>query len=536
MIDQHAALAPVEAQWTDRSEPTVVNPFQQAVQPYAYYALALLFAANFFNYVDRQIVSIVAQSIKVGLKLTDAQLGFLLGTAFAVLYGVVGIAIGRISDAVSRTRLMAAGLALWSTMTAASGMAMNFAGLAGARIGVGIGEATANPCSHSLLADYFPARNRAGVMGAYLLGTYLGGAASLLLGGLILQQWGHLCQLLPIGGACRVANWQAAFFVAGLPGLGVALLIANLREPPRPKSRAGSLSQLIATELSAAVPPFTLLNLFRAGGWRALWINLALIAVLVAAALSLGQVTGDWAQWVAVAIGVYSVSTWGQVLGYRDRPLFKLTFGCPTFMFALAGGALISCITGTVQIWAAPFAMRKLGMAPAQAGLYLGLAFALSAGLSVALCGMLTDRWKRRDARAPIWMALIGLLGPIPGLLVMMRAPTAGVFVAGFFAFSLLSMGWSSGFAALVQDLVLPRMRGTAAAAFSLVIILVASGIGPYWAGKISTLTGSLTTGLLSLLTLAPFAVVLLLLASRRLKHETPETRRARARAYGENI
>src|SRR5579863_10398560 len=108
----------------------LASAYQQAIRPYACYALLILLAANFLNFVDRQILSILAENIKADLKLTDAQLGYLLGTAFGVLYGVVGIAVGRISDAVSRSKLMASGLALWTGMTAASGMAASFAGMA----------------------------------------------------------------------------------------------------------------------------------------------------------------------------------------------------------------------------------------------------------------------------------------------------------------------------------------------------------------------------------------------------------------------
>ena len=132
--------------------------------PYAYYALALLVLANIFNYIDRQIVSIAAQGLKADLGLTDSELGFLLGTAFAVFYGVVGIAMGRIADSLSRTRLLTVGISLWSAMTTLSGFAGGFAGLASARLGVGIGEAVANPCAHSLLSQYFPPRNRSAVL------------------------------------------------------------------------------------------------------------------------------------------------------------------------------------------------------------------------------------------------------------------------------------------------------------------------------------------------------------------------------------
>src|SRR5690606_11563286 len=109
------------------------------------------------------------------------ELGFLMGTSFAVFYGVSGIAMGRIADAVSRTRLLAVGLAVWSALTAFSGAASNFAMLALARVGVGMGESTASPCSQALIAESFPPRNRATAFGVYLIGVQLGGAASLLM-------------------------------------------------------------------------------------------------------------------------------------------------------------------------------------------------------------------------------------------------------------------------------------------------------------------------------------------------------------------
>ena len=133
----------------------------------AYFALAVLVLTNLFNMLDRSIVAILAQSIKADLKLGDAELGFLLGTAFAVFYSVVGIAMGRISDFVSRKKMLAMGLALWSVMTALGGTATGFMSLSAARIGVGVGEAAANPCSHSLLADTFPPRNRSLALGRF---------------------------------------------------------------------------------------------------------------------------------------------------------------------------------------------------------------------------------------------------------------------------------------------------------------------------------------------------------------------------------
>lgn len=522
---------------TQASNAAAVESGQAGIQratPYAYYALFLLILANLFNYLDRQIVSILAPAIQAELHLTDTQLGFLLGTAFSVLYGVLGIPMGRIADALSRTRLMAFGLALWSAMTAVGAGATSFFGLGVARIGVGVGEATASPVAHSLLCDYFPARNRAAVLGTYLASVHLGIGGSLVLGGLLIQNWSQWCHSFP-GNACSLSNWRASFLIVGIPGILLAILIAFLREPPRPAAHvADSPRTLILRELSAAIPPFTLFALARVGGQRAVIANIAFLAGLLVTVLGLASLTGDWAQWIAVGIGAYSITTWAQVLRHVDRPLYALTFGCPTFMFSMLGGAFLTCFVGTVSIWAAPYAMRTLPGTAGQIGIALGLAQLGSAAVSVIVGGFLSDWWKRRDMRAPIWIALVALAVPVPMLFVLLSATTLGGFIAAFSVLTFFSMSWPGAFAGLVQDLVLVRMRGAAAAIFTLVMIVISSGFGPYWAGKISTITGSLTTGLYGLLAFVPLAATMLALAARRIGRETPEVRLARARSAGE--
>ena len=519
------------------NEPVAARAVDLGVEratPYAYYALFLLILANLFNYLDRHIVSILAPAIKAELSLSDADMGFLLGTAFAVLYGVLGIPMGRISDALSRTRLMAFGLSLWSGMTALSGAATGFLSLGVARVGVGLGEATANPVSHSLLCDYFPARNRSAVLGCYLASVHLGIGLSLVIGGLLIQHWGQWCSFFP-GNACGLTSWRAGFLIVGIPGILLAVLIALLREPPRPLAHSSPPARtVIAHELASAIPPFTLLTLAKLGGSRAVFSNCVFIVVLGAVAVGIAKLTGDWAQWIALAIGAYSVVTWVQVLKYVDLPLYKLSFGCPTFMCSMFGGAFLACFVGTISVWAPQYAMRTLGAGAGKIGLALGAAQLISAGASVVLGGFITDWWKRRDARAPLWVAMVALLAPVPLLFLLLGATTLGGFITAYCVLTLFAMSWAGSFAALVQDLVLVRMRGAAAAIFSMVMILVASGLGPYWAGKVSTLTGSLTTGLYSSLVFVPVSAVLLFLASTRLRKETPAARQARASAAGE--
>jgi len=156
---------------------------------YARYVLGVLTLVYVFNFLDRQIVSILAERIKDDLGISDAQIGFLYGTAFAVFYAVFGIPLGRLADVWDRRRLIAIGLAFWSTATALSGFARTFGQLAAARIGVGVGEASASPAAFSLLSDVFPPARRATALAIYSSGIYIGAGLGLGLGGLIVDRW-----------------------------------------------------------------------------------------------------------------------------------------------------------------------------------------------------------------------------------------------------------------------------------------------------------------------------------------------------------
>jgi len=495
----------------------------------AYYALAVMMLGNILNFLDRQIFSILAQSIKADLELDDADLGFLLGTAFAVFYSIVGIAMGRISDGLSRKKLMALGLTLWSAMTALGGSAASFAVLALARIGVGVGEAVANPCSHSLVAEVFPKRNRAAVMSALICGAHIGAALAMFIGGYILTSWPQICSSVPIAGACALAPWQAALYAVALPGLPVALMILAIREPPSAPHDAGSTLGLVLREVGSALPPFTLLAVAQVGGATAIRGNLAIILAMMVACTGMILLTGDAAQWVAFGLGCYAVVTWGQIQKYRDRPLFRLTFGDPTFVLATAAFSLITCISGSAHAWAAPYALRSFDLPARDIGLALGLVGIAGAMLGSIVGGQIADRWRARDLRAPMGMAAISIGGTAPCILLMLMAGSFSGFLAAAFFLSLFSGIWGPSGAAMIQDLVLPRMRGSAASSFSLVTVVIASGTGPYWVGKVSTLTGSLSGGLISMLPLVPVVLLLLWLCALRMPGETAETRLARA-------
>jgi predicted MFS family arabinose efflux permease len=191
---------------------------------HARYALALLTVVYVFNFIDRQILSVLIDPIQRELGVSDTAMGFLSGVTFAVFYTSAGIPIARWADRAVRRDVVAIGLALWSAMTALSGFARSFTHLALARIGVGVGEAACSPSAHSLIADYFPREKRATAIAIYSSGIHAGILFGFVLGGWIQEKLG----------------WRAAFYVVGLPGLALAIVTrTTLREPPRTLDERG---------------------------------------------------------------------------------------------------------------------------------------------------------------------------------------------------------------------------------------------------------------------------------------------------------
>ena len=161
----------------------------------AKFALVLLVLVYVFNFIDRQILTILAEDIKADLGISDSDIGFLYGTAFAVFYSVVGIPMGKLADTWNRKNLISIGLAFWSFMTFLSGTAKSFLALSVYRFGVGIGESSASPSAYSLLADYFSPKVRATVISIYASGLYIGSGIGIFIGGLIVDNWNNACLL-----------------------------------------------------------------------------------------------------------------------------------------------------------------------------------------------------------------------------------------------------------------------------------------------------------------------------------------------------
>lgn len=194
-----------------------------------YYVLGVLVLVYTFNFIDRQILSILLEDIKRDLGLSDSALGLLTGFAFAMFYATLGIPIARLADRGNRRNLIAWSLALWSGMTALSGLVTNFWQLLVARILVGVGEAGCTPPANALLADYFPPHQRATALGVYAMGIPFGILFGYLAGGWVNEIFG----------------WRWAFFLVGAPGVLLALLLRfTVREPVRGRYDPGRDGQL----------------------------------------------------------------------------------------------------------------------------------------------------------------------------------------------------------------------------------------------------------------------------------------------------
>jgi len=215
----------------------IAPPPSDSAAAHARTMLWILLIVYIFNFLDRQIVNILAEPIKADLGLTDTELGLLAGPAFAVFYALLGIPIARYADkdGTNRVRLIALALAIWSAMTAVCGLAQNFVQLLLARIGVGVGEAGCTPAAHSLISDSVAPEKRSSAIAFYGLGVPIGSLLGLIIGGIVNDLYG----------------WRIALMLVGAPGLVLALVVLFVMREPRHSRTAEAVATAAAvTRLS----------------------------------------------------------------------------------------------------------------------------------------------------------------------------------------------------------------------------------------------------------------------------------------------
>ncbi len=231
---------------TDRVAESGGAPPEAAVKPltegYRRYAMWMLLIVYILNFVDRQVINILAEPIKEELGLLDWELGMMSGFAFAIFYTVLGLPIARLADRSNRPVIIATALAVWSGFTVLCGLAQNFWQLVLARIGVGVGEAGCTPPAHSLIADMNPKEKRASALAFYSMGTPIGAVLGMILGGVMADAYG----------------WRMAFMVCGAPGVVLALIVGFTMIEPRTRRAAQAMSAA-----AAAVPRASFGEVFR---------------------------------------------------------------------------------------------------------------------------------------------------------------------------------------------------------------------------------------------------------------------------------
>jgi len=511
---------------------------------YRWYVLAVLVVVYAFSYVDRQIVTVLAPYLKADLNITDAQLGLLYGTTFALFYGVFGIPLAKLADGWSRVRTLALGLSFWSLMTSFSGAASSFAALGTARIGVGVGEASSTPAAISLLGDYFERSRRGTVLGFYSVGVYVGAGVSLMIGGSVVAFWAKNYPdraTAPFG----LAGWQAAFMAVGIPGLLLALLILlTIREPVRGRLEAVAPGndttpfRSALRELSAMVPPFNLIRMAREGRPRGeiikniVWIIGAFLfcAVVTAATDSallpprravLAQVAGvsitsNLVQWIAMAIAFYAVASWFQSVRLRDPLASRLMTGSPTFRALTLAGAFLAFAMNSTTGFVFVYANRYLGFTAAD-GFHLGAIAAISGGIGITTSGYLSDIAYRITPTGRLtFVCVTASLFTLASLIQFTTNNVTTFYICYSVATFFVPM-WFAPNQATTQDLVVPRLRGTAFAMYSLGANIIGLGLGPYSVGLISDATGNLRTAILCALATLPLTIITMIYAARHL-------------------
>jgi MFS family permease len=465
-------------------------------------------------------------------------MGFLYGTAFAVFYALFGIPLGRLADVWVRRTLIAYALAFWSTATALSGFSRNFLELGIARIAVGVGEAGTGPCAYSLLSDSFSPARRATVVAILTSGVYVGVGFGIFIGGQVVQRWNDA---YGGGGApFGLVGWQVAFFVVGLPGLLLALWVRTLREPVRgamdgiPSPPEPHPFREFGSELRAVLPGFTIHNLYRLGaGRREIAINLFAVLGLAAVAWALVATLGNAPQWIALAIGVYATISWAQGLTLRDPPAAALILRTRSWVLGVMGLSLLAFSTYGLAYFSAPFFIRYHEVPLGRLGFTLGGINAAFGFLGVATGGVIADAWRARNPRGRLYVAIIAALIPIPAGLWMLHTPSTTLAFSLNAFVVLTGAAWLGVGGSTIQDLVLPRMRGSATAVYILSVTLIGLALGPFTVGLVSDLTGDLRKGLVVALCANLGAAAVLGLAAGALEDDE-RTLRDRARAAGE--
>lgn len=384
--------------------------------------LTMLLVVYTFNFLDRQILGILAKPIQASLHLSDAQFGAIGGTAFAILYSVLGVPLALLADRVGKTRVIAGSLVVWSGFTALCGTATGFWSLFLSRLGVGVGEAGGVAPSYALIADYFPVQRRARALAIYSMGIPIGLGSGVLLGAYI----------------AALVDWQTAFITVGIAGIVVApIFLLLVRDRPRPAvvADADAVPVLAVIPILARKPAYWLLSIgagcsSMAGYGLALWVP-KIIAVHYGWTanhdlIKVGQFMGSLLL-IGGTTGIFLGGVFADRLGAVDRawyarlPAIAWLITAPTFMLGLftplpvLAWFLLLIPNALNTLWLGPIVTAAQHLAPSRmrasaSGSFLLVNNLLGLGLGPLLMGTLSDALKASyGADSLRYAAIIGV-------------------------------------------------------------------------------------------------------------------------------
>ena len=394
---------------------------------YSAWVLAMLFIVDAFNFLDRQIISILAIPIQEELGLSDRQLGLLGGIAFALLYSTLGVPIAWLADRTKRTWIITISLSVWSGFTALCGLATNFTQLFLARVGVGVGEAGGVAPSYSLIADYFPPQSRARALAIYSLGIPIGSAFGVIAGAQI------------AGGAMGDnLDWRAAFIIVGVLGLLIAPLFKlTVREPKRgglDAPQRPAVEAELAENVAAAGEPVK----------------------------------------APEKPGIF------KVLAILSKK--------PSFWFLTLGASCSSMMGYGVFFWVPSFFARSFQLDIITTGWLFGAILFVGGSLGIILGGVLGDLMGKGSKRMYAIVPAVAFFVTYPFYVAGVLAPSALLAVLLFMIPTGLGLAWLGPTLSAFQHLVPPNMRSMASAIFLLINNLLGIGVGVYALGELSTL------------------------------------------------
>lgn len=397
---------------------------------YRTYVLLVLMVVYTLNFIDRNLIGVVASGVIESFDLSDSEFGFLAGWPFAIFYAAMGLPIAMAADRFNRVNIIVICIVLWSLMTALCGFAAGFITLMMFRIGVAIGEAGCTPPANSIIGDYYPAKSRATALGIYSMGVTLGGVLAYLFGGPLAAlegaDFGNWLTSIGVGGLFSgidwntVEGWRIAFVVIGLPGILIGgLLWLTVKEPPRGYSDPPGSQSLIKAS---------------------------------------------------------------------TKETFKELASKPSFWWMAAGAALVAFVGYGLFTFQIPFLMREHGLGVREASVYYGAPLSAVAAVGTFLGGYLTDKFSSRFSTAVAIIPAIGLLLAVPLYIFAFYSTNLTVLFITWALAAVCHYAYLGAQYNIGQGVVSARSRATAIAILLIIVSIVGNGIGPQFVGIMSDL------------------------------------------------